>query len=203
MEAIAWIMGEKHSDKPKCVSPMIGSFIRSWQDNLDDDNRNRLIWPLLPVVIGTNDGKEAERAEMCSRWIVETYAPAFLRLVPELQPHAEKLAAAWNAAREAAWEAAGNAAGSAARAAARGAAGEAVWNAAGEAAWNAARAAAWNAARSAARSAARGAAGDALAPTVNKLQGSAQDLVRRMAAVGGNSPDVIEISRACHVPELA
>jgi hypothetical protein len=119
--------------------------------------------------------------------------------------------AAWDAARAAARDAAGDAARDAARDAAGDAAGDAAWDAAGDAAWDAARAAAWDAAgdaawdaaRDAAWDAARDAAGDAawdaawdaagdaardavrdrFAPTIERLQQSASDLVRRMCAL--------------------
>jgi len=87
-----------------------------------------------------------------------------------------ELVAARAAAGDAASVAASVAAGDAARATARAAA----WDAAGAAARATARAAAWDAAGAAAKVA----AGDALAPTVTTLQASAQDLVRRMCAVG-------------------
>ena len=29
MEAVAWWAGEDHSDRPECVSPVIGAFLRS------------------------------------------------------------------------------------------------------------------------------------------------------------------------------
>jgi len=105
--------------------------------------------------------------------------------------------AEWAAAWAATWAAAGAAvsvatwaaAGAAARAAAWAAAGAAARAAAGAAARDAVRAAEWAAAWAAARAAARdavsvSAARDALAPTVTTLQASAQDLVRRMCAVG-------------------
>jgi len=96
--------------------------------------------------------------------------------------------AEWAAARYAAWAAAGDAARDAARDAGRDAAWvagsvaarDAAWVAAGDAASVAARAAAW----AAASAAAWAVAGAALAPTVTTLQASAQDLVRRMCAVG-------------------
>jgi len=93
-------------------------------------------------------------------------------------------AAAWDAAGDAARAAAGVAAWVAARTAARDAAWAAAEDAAGDAAGVAAGAVAGVAAWVAARTAARDAAWDALAPTVAELQTSAQDLVRRMCAVG-------------------
>ena len=93
--------------------------------------------------------------------------------------------AAWAAAGDVAIAAARDAASDAARDAARDAASAAAWDAARDAAsaaaWDAAIAAAWAAA---ARAAAWDAASAALAPTVARVQEGAQELVRRMAAVG-------------------
>jgi hypothetical protein len=154
---------------------------------------------------------EIRRSLMAADWLVRVHTPAWLRLakldaqadllerlpeitdmaqVPSIRGPLEAVrtdaaaawdaawaaarAAAWAAARAAAWDAAGAAAG----AAAGDAAGAAAWDAAGAAAWAAARAAAW----AAARAAARAAAGAALAPTKEKLQASALELIERMIA---------------------
>jgi hypothetical protein len=90
--------------------------------------------------------------------------------------------AAWAAAGDAAWAAAWAAAGDAAGAAARAAAGAAAWAAAGAAAWAAAWAAAGAAAWAAAWAAAGDAAGDALKPTVLKLQATIPALIKKMIA---------------------
>jgi hypothetical protein len=267
MEAAAWLAGREHTDHPQCVSPVIGGFVRYWNDALPtDEDRNRLLKPLLPIILETKTSSKAEveRAWMAIDWLARTHTPAFFDLTPALAPHAHALrklepfteataeqnqktldearkaanaardaawaaagaaawaaardaawaaardaardaawdaaraaagaaawAAAWDAAwaaagaaaRDAAWAAAGAAAWAAARDAARDAAGAAAWAAARDAAWAAAGAAAGAAARDAARDAARNAAGAKLAPTILALQESAQELVRRMAAV--------------------
>jgi hypothetical protein len=217
MEAAAWLAGREHTDSPICVSPSIAALMRNWNDSLKtDEDRNRLLRPLLPVILDTaTDGEATEirRGWMAIDWLARTMAPAFLDLSKKLAGHAASLRAlpkitneSWAAAREtvaaaraaardtagdAAWAAAGDAAWAAARAAARAAAWDAAWDAARaaawDAAWDAARDAAWAAARAAAWDAARDAAWDAaranIAPVVALLQASAQDLVRRMAAV--------------------
>ena len=253
MEAVAWLAGEPHSDHPTCTCPVIGAFLRSWNDGIrDDETRTRLIRPLLPIVLNTRSTKAVEltRSYLALDWLVRVQAPAWLSLRDDLKAHAVALrgltpltdttscgaaqkalnaardaagaaardaawaaaraaagAAAWDAARDAAGAAAGHAAGDAAAAAAWDAARDAAWAAARDAAWAAARdaardaawAAAWAAAGGAAGAAARAAAGaaagaaaraaagagagDALKPTVETLQVSAADLVRRMCAV--------------------
>jgi hypothetical protein len=188
MEAVAWLAGEKHSDAPACVDPVISSFLRSWNDALPNDaERNRLLRDLLPLTIGTRGTKadSVRRSWMCLDYLTRVYAPAWLDLVPSLKEHATALrvlpaltaetsveaaksaSAAWDAARAAARDAAWDAARAAARAAARDAARAAAWDAARDAAWDAARAAAW----------------DKIAPVVTTLQNEAVALVKRMCEV--------------------
>ena len=205
MEAVAYVAGRPWSDSPPCVSPVIASFMRNWNDSLPSDSeRDRLLKPLIPALIGTKstDKLEERRSFMALDWLIRVHAPKWLDLVPALKPHALALRkleeigdlagataagvrvkaagdAARDAARDAAWDAAWGAAGDAARAAARDAARDAAWGAAWGAARDAARAAAWGAAWGAARAA----AGDALKPTTEWLQLSAVDLVKRMCAL--------------------
>lgn len=201
MEAVAWLAGEPWSDAPRCASDVIAAFVRSWNDALPDADRVRLLLPLLPDVIGTRttDADDETRAWMATDWLVRVNAPAWLDLTPSLEAHAAALralppimssavardsqlviTAAWDAASVAVsvaeWAAARYAASAAARDAAWAAAGDAARDAAWDAARAVARAAEWDAARDAARA--------APAPTVTTLQASAQDLVRRMCAVG-------------------
>ncbi len=30
LEAVAWVAGEEHSDRPKCASRVVSAFMRSW-----------------------------------------------------------------------------------------------------------------------------------------------------------------------------
>src|SRR5215813_10490213 len=56
IEAVAWLANEKHSDHPECVCPVLGAFFRAWNDGLPDDERNTVLRPFLPRLIGTNKG---------------------------------------------------------------------------------------------------------------------------------------------------
>ena len=197
MEAVAYVAGEPWSDHPKCACPVITAFMVSWNDGLPSDaERNRLLAPLIPRLVGTrNKALEERRSLMAADWLVREHTPAWLRLaglttqadaltnLPEITSMAQVPSirgpleaarkdadAAGDAARAAAWDAAWAAAGDAARAAA----GDAAWDAAWAAAWDAARAAAWAAVWDAAR--------DALAETTATLQQSALRLVERMIA---------------------
>ena len=187
MEAVAWWAGEDHSDRPECVSPVIGAFLRSWNDALPDGDRQQLRrW--IPEVVGTNAGPavDAELSWIALDWLVRVHTPAWLRLAglaaqadvlagmaevtpttcPSILPTltavcSDARAAAWAAARAAARTAAGDAARTAAGDAARAAAWAAARAAARDAAWIAAGAAAWDAARAAAWIAAWAATGAA------------------------------------------
>jgi len=184
MEAVAFVAGEKWSDSPECVCPVIAAFMRSWNDALPSDTeRDRLLKPLISKIINTRSKKlENRRALMAADWLVRVNTPAWLRLaglakqaellaalpeitsmeqIPSIREPIEAVRRDANAARAAAWAAAGDAAGDAARDAARAAARAAAWAAARAAAWAAARDAAWDAARDAARDAAWAAARDA------------------------------------------
>jgi len=187
MEAVAFVAGERWSDHPKCASPVLGAFCRSFNDSMDDLDRQKLK-PFIPRLVGTNTGKKDDevRAWLATDWLVRVHMPAWLELagltdvavkVRGLPPlTSSEIAAAVSsvleearasaaAAGAAAWAAAWAAAGDAAWAAAGDAAGAAAWAAAGAAAraaaGDAAGAAAWAAAWAAARAAAGDAAGDA------------------------------------------
>jgi len=80
MEATAYIAGEPHSDEPVCVSPAIGRYGRSLNDELDDGLRQRLK-EYIPSMIGTaGDGHDDTRSYMAVDWLVRTYTPAWLEL---------------------------------------------------------------------------------------------------------------------------
>ena len=188
MEAVAFVAGEPWSDHPECSCPVIGAFMRAWNDGLPDKDRTKLLLPLIPRLVGTRGSKKLEerRALMAADWLVRAHTPAWLRLaglmshadalsglpeitaftqVPSIRPSIEaareSAAAAWDAAGAAARDAAWAAAWAAARAAARDAAWDAAWAAARAAARAAAWDATWDATWAAARDAARDAAWDA------------------------------------------
>jgi hypothetical protein len=201
MEAVAMLAGENWTDHPQCASPVLGAFLRNWNDSLPDDERQQLK-QYIPRLVGSKgtDAQEEQRAWLATDWLVRVHTPAWLRLAgltdqadrlaamqplnadtcPSILPALMKAvrsdaaaagAAARAAAWDAAWDAARDAAGAAAGAAARDAAWDATWDAAGDAAGAAAGAAAWDAARA------------ALEPTKNELQAAAHQLVDQMLAI--------------------
>ena len=202
LEAVAFVAGEPWSDHPECACPIIGAFLRSWNDFLPTDaDRDRLLKPLIRDLVGSKSTKEVEqkRALLCADWLIRVNTPTWLRLAG-LTVHADALEAlpeitafaqvpsmrgtieaartgaykAWatDAAGDAAWDAAGAAAGDAARAAAGAAAGDAAWAAAGDAV----RAAAGDAVRAAAGAA----AGDAVRAAARAAAGAAARAAARV-----------------------
>jgi hypothetical protein len=93
MEAVAFVAGEPWSDHPQCASPVIGAFMRAWNDGLPDDERTALLLPLIPKLVGTRGSAalESRRATMVADWFVREYTPAWLRLAA-LTAHADALA---------------------------------------------------------------------------------------------------------------
>ena len=159
MEAVAYVAGEPWSDKPACACPVLGAFMRAWNDDLPEADRDRLLRPLVRRLVGSRSTPEVEarRSWLAMDWLVRTNAPTWLRLVPALVPHADALTDLPPIV-------------------------DAQTAAAHQSTFNAAEAAAWAAACAAAGDAAEAAARAALQPTTATLQRSALDLVDRMLA---------------------
>ena len=194
MELTALFAGERHTDNPVCVSPVLVEMGRELNDVLPDALRQELK-PLVPSLPGTaGDGLDVARSYMALDWLIRTWLPAWLDLVPATQEDARKLReldrivdmSTAERAGPVVREAQGSA--SAARLAAELAAELAAWSAAVSTAWSAAWSAAVSAAESAAGSVARSVArsvavsdmNEVLAPTVAELQRSAIQLYADM-----------------------
>ena len=128
MEAVAWVAGEPHSDHPVCACPVIGAFLRQWNDSIStDEARTRLLKPLVPRLVGSKstEAVEVRRSYLALDWLAREYAPAWLSLRNDLKAHAVALRGlapltdtASCAAAQTTLDAARAAAGAAARAAA-------------------------------------------------------------------------------------
>jgi hypothetical protein len=199
MEAAAWLAGEKHTDSPTCVCPVIAAFVRSWNDALPDADRNRLLKPLIPRLLNTRSTKKVEerRGWLAMDWLIREFAPEWLALVHDLAPHAaalrelpeiangEAVAVAkpkLSAADSAVYSAARCAVYSAADSAVYSAAYSAVYSAARCAVYSAARCAVYSAADSAVDSAARCAADSAAYSAAYSAADSAADSAAYSAA---------------------
>jgi hypothetical protein len=187
MEAVSYIAGESWSDAPQCVCPVITVFMVSWNDSLpSDEDRDRLLKPLIPLIVGTRSTKavEEKRSYIALDWLIRVFTPQWLDMVPALHHDAkvlreldviadmagaaaagvkvrvasENAVATWVAARDATCVAARDTAWVATWVAAKDAAWDAAWVAAKYAAWAAAKDAAKVVASDAAWDAARDAA---------------------------------------------
>src|SRR5262249_41202239 len=68
MEAVAFVTHKDWTDHPQCVCPMIGAFMRSWNDALPNDERTALLLPFIPHLINTrgSDALVQRRATMAA-----------------------------------------------------------------------------------------------------------------------------------------
>ncbi|WP_246693798.1 hypothetical protein [Methylobacterium sp. WL18] len=204
MEAVAFIAGEPISDRPVCASPNIAAFIRTWSDGLPQAERDGLILPWLPRLVGTHGSDALERRRMVTvaDWLVRTHLPAWFHLaklnveadeladLPELEAIGDLASLCDHLKRARKRAAVANLTlrqtGSAVRAAA--------WDAAQQAAWGTIRdaleaagplilAAGWDTAYASAYAAARAYGKAPLEPTRRTLQDTAVALVERMIAM--------------------
>lgn len=74
-EAVAWMAGEPHSDRPKCVAPCLGVFARRGQDDTPDDLRHLWNPTILKCIDTVSKDHENERKEFLLRAV-------FRRLIP-------------------------------------------------------------------------------------------------------------------------
>lgn len=177
MDAASWLVGTPEGeliDDHECVCPVIGAFMRSWNDALGDGERG-LLTPYVRRLPGTRSTPEVEsaRAWLATDWLVRECAPAWLRLAG-LNEHAqtlERLAVLDSNARAGEAQSVLSAACSTA------------CSTAYSAVYSAAYSTAYSAACSAVYSAACAAASSALDPTHRGLQQSALRLLGRMIEV--------------------
>jgi hypothetical protein len=72
MELASVLAGEPFSDHPRAVCPVIASLLRTYNDRVDGERRQRLI-PLAAEVVGTRASGDVQRlrAARCAAWAVE------------------------------------------------------------------------------------------------------------------------------------
>lgn len=72
MELASTLAGERFSDHPRCVSPVIGGLLRHYNDAIDDARRQALL-RYAALVVGTRTAPDAERARArrCLDWAAE------------------------------------------------------------------------------------------------------------------------------------
>ena len=90
LEAVAYLTGEPHSDRPECVSPVLGSWGRAINDAMPDARRQELKVFIFEMVGTAGDGKDEARSFMCADFAVGVIAPMALDAAG-LSDHATKL----------------------------------------------------------------------------------------------------------------
>lgn len=83
MELASMLAGEPFSDQPASVCPVIGSFLRAYNDAIDDDRRQDL-YAYASKVVGSRAGEEVQhaRAECLSAWGRQLRQRPWKRLLP-------------------------------------------------------------------------------------------------------------------------
>jgi hypothetical protein len=81
MEVASMLAAEPFSDEPRCVCPVIGEFLRTYNDQVDDTRRQDLYAYASLVVDTRGDGtEERRRANMCLDWWLAESSPRRLQL---------------------------------------------------------------------------------------------------------------------------
>lgn len=78
MSFVALLAGEFFSDRPRTASQVIRKFAIPLNDRMDPADRQRLK-PFAPRIIGTNDGRDDERARLVFETVTADVLPAALR----------------------------------------------------------------------------------------------------------------------------
>jgi hypothetical protein len=82
MELASMLAGEPFSDHPRCACPVIGSFLRAYNDSVDDDRRQDL-YAYASRVVGSRATAAVQRArgERLAEWELELRRRRFIRRV--------------------------------------------------------------------------------------------------------------------------
>jgi hypothetical protein len=72
MELASMLAGEPFTDHPACVCPVIASFLRSYNDSIDEDRRQTL-YAYASQVVGSRSSQRTQlaRAERLAQWAEE------------------------------------------------------------------------------------------------------------------------------------
>jgi hypothetical protein len=75
MELASMLAGEPFGDHPPCASPVVGAFLRAYNDRVDDERRQSL-YGYAARVVGTRAGADVEagRAALCRAWAEDVLA---------------------------------------------------------------------------------------------------------------------------------
>jgi hypothetical protein len=85
MELASMLAGESFSDHPSSVCPVIGSFLRAYNDSIDDERRQDL-YAYAAKVVGSRTSADVQRsrAEHLSEWAQQFQRARWMRwFIPE------------------------------------------------------------------------------------------------------------------------
>jgi hypothetical protein len=79
MEAVAWLAGEPHSDRPKCACPVTAAFARRVNDKATDKQRQELR-ELIPALAKSKASRavEIKRGFLAADYAVRVFSPITL-----------------------------------------------------------------------------------------------------------------------------
>lgn len=86
MELASMLSGEQFSDHPACACPVVGSFLRAYNDSVDDEHRQDL-YAYASKIVGTRSGSRVQRAR-ADRLFEWTFETRLRRLPRRLLPSA-------------------------------------------------------------------------------------------------------------------
>ena len=75
MSFVAFMAGEYFGDRPRTASQIIRKFVIPLNDRVDAITR-QCLKPFAPRIIGTNDGHDAERADLIYHTVIDEILPA-------------------------------------------------------------------------------------------------------------------------------
>ena len=83
MELASMLAGERFSDHPRAVSPVIAAFLRTYNDTIDDPRRQQL-YAYAAATVGTRSSRACEqrRADACRDWLEARVGPGLLNGLP-------------------------------------------------------------------------------------------------------------------------
>jgi hypothetical protein len=83
MELASMLAGEQFTDHPACACPVIASFLRAYNDSVDDDRRQDL-YGYASRVVGSRASMRVQRAraDRLAEWSSATFLRRYSRLLP-------------------------------------------------------------------------------------------------------------------------
>jgi hypothetical protein len=83
MELASMLAGEQFTDHPSCACPVIASFLRAYNDSVDDERRQDL-YGYASKIVGSRGSIRVQRAraDRLAQWSSATFLHRYSRLLP-------------------------------------------------------------------------------------------------------------------------